>query len=182
MKGLSAKNISPSLLSVGQTVSRIVQDYYPSFAKRIIILRAPMIFQIAYNALKPFIDASMREKLIITTEKNYKQVLEQYVDPNVLPSEIYPGGTAVAVDEFDTVWKGGKIPDHEEAPLTEDREVLTLHEAGDSRADSQSTTIIPQWTSSPRHRAGRIRSWLNRRLQNAFACESGYFGHPLYTL
>ena len=68
MKGLSLKNIAPSLLSVGQEVSRIIQDYYPGYTKRIIVIRAPTVFQLAYNALKPFIDSSMKEKMTIASE------------------------------------------------------------------------------------------------------------------
>lgn len=116
MKGLSMRNISPSLLSVGQEVSRIVQDYYPGYAKRLIVIRAPAIFQLAYNAMKPFIDASMKDKIIIASGTNYGQVLEQYMDVSILPPEIHPQGQGKAVEEFDTVWKGGKIPDHEEPP------------------------------------------------------------------
>lgn len=115
MKDLKARNISPSLLAVGQQVSKIVQSYYPGYTKRIIVIRASPIFQIAYNALKPFIDEDMKDKIIIAGGKNYCKVLEQYMDLCVLPREICDLGKGAAVPDFqNVVWQGGKIPSYEE--------------------------------------------------------------------
>lgn len=116
MKGLGIKKISPSLMSVGQEVSRLVQDYYPNYAKKIIFIRTPAIFQMAWNIFRPFVHKNMQDLMLFSTEKNYLQVLEKYIDPKVLPSVIHPLGEGTAVDDFDLIWEGGPIPDHEEPP------------------------------------------------------------------
>ena len=115
MKDLKARNISPSLLAVGHQVSKIVQSYYPGYTKRIIVIRAPPIFQIAFNALKPFIDEDMKDRIVIAGGENYCKVLEQYTDLRVLPREVCDMGQGAAVPDFqNVVWQGGKIPSHEE--------------------------------------------------------------------
>jgi hypothetical protein len=116
MQGLGRKNMSPSLMSVGQEVGRLIQDNYPNYAKRIIFIRSPAIFRVAWNIFLPFIDKSLQDVMVFASEKNYREVLEKYIDPKVLPSIIHPEGQGEAVDEFDPVWDGGSIPDHEEPP------------------------------------------------------------------
>jgi CRAL/TRIO domain len=115
MQGLKVKNMGPALISLGQQVSRLVQDYYPGYTKRIIVIRAPAIFKRAYNAIKPFIDESMREKITISSDNNHCQILDQYMDLKVLPNDICKVGRGKAVEEFGSVvWQGGTIPDREE--------------------------------------------------------------------
>ena len=125
MKGLKAKNVSPALLSVGQQVSRIVQDDYPGYAKRFVVIRAPAIFQLAYNALKFFIDDEFKQKITVSGGNNYQKLLKRYMDPTVLPPELHPEGKGEAVDDFQAIWKGGPIPEED----IDDEEYIVLRAA-----------------------------------------------------
>jgi CRAL/TRIO domain len=175
MQGLKARNIGPALISVGQQVSRIVQDYYPSYAKRIIVIRAPAIFQMAYNAVKPYLDDSMRKKITIASGKNHCQILDQYMDLQVLPNVICEEGRGQVVEDFGSVvWTGGKIPDREEHPssivLKEQKKVqskIVLPHSQDStlgpallKRNSPGNTTH---AACPRRRMPL--SWIRRQLQ-----------------
>ena len=113
MDGLNRKqHLNPSVLRVGQEVSRFVQDNYPAYTKRIIIIRSPAIFKLAFMAFKPFLDESIRERIIIAPNNEYcLEVLAKYMDLRVLPPAICPEyGRGRAVEEFeDVIWEGGKI-------------------------------------------------------------------------
>ena len=104
MGGLSRKNMSPSLITLGQEVSRMVQDDYPGFTKRMIFVRSPAIFRFAFNAFKPFIDDNMKERIVFV---NGGEELEKYLDTSVLPKELCPeNGRGQSVEEFNTNWEG----------------------------------------------------------------------------
>ena len=126
----------------------------------------------------PFIDANMRDKLIITTERDYEDVLQQYVDLQVLPPEISPLGEGSAVEDFDTVWKGGAIPNQEEEESIDRSENIEV-------STPLSATELPKTSSQAQGKnlkGGSLRGWINEWLEDASASESGYFGHPLYML
>ena len=109
MGGLSRKNMSPSLITLGQEVSRMVQDDYPGFTKRMIFVRSPAIFRFAFNAFKPFIDEETREKIVFLNEKTYCEDIKQFLDPSILPPEICPEGAGQSIDEISTFWEGGLV-------------------------------------------------------------------------
>ena len=110
MAGLSRKNMSPILLTLGQEVSRMVQDNYSGFTKRIIFLRSPAIFRFAFNTFKPFIDDNMKERIVFANGDNYCDELEKYLDTSVLPKEVCPeNGQGQSVHEFNTRWEGGPM-------------------------------------------------------------------------
>ena len=110
MAGLSRKNMSPILLTLGQEVSRMVQDNYSGFTKRIIFLRSPAIFRFAFNTFKPFIDDNMKERIVFANGENYCSELEKYLDTSVLPKEVCPeNGQGRSVQEFNTRWEGGPM-------------------------------------------------------------------------
>lgn len=75
---------------------RLDQDYYPEMAKRIIVIRAPQLFNVIWNIAKNFFDKNMREKIIVSTEKDYEKVLKQYLDLEVLPKELVSCGKGEA--------------------------------------------------------------------------------------
>lgn len=177
MEGLSPKNIAPSILSVGQEVSQIVQDYYPGFAKRVIIIRASVIFQLAYNAMKPFLDTKIKEKIVVVNGNTYAKVLDEYMDLNLLPHEIYTTASGQAVDDFDTVWKGGKIPEHEEAarvhlPAESSRPSTTTENPAGTNPIARRAQVAAKMSSS--NRFDKVKHWLNFD-----SLDGGYFGHPI---
>jgi hypothetical protein len=109
MKGLNRKHLSPSLISVGQEIARLVQDNYPGYAKRFLLIRAPTIFWLAWNAFKPFLDETTKQKIKFLNEKSYCDELRAFLDPSILPSAICPEGHGQAIDELSPVWEGGPI-------------------------------------------------------------------------
>jgi hypothetical protein len=114
LDGLSFKHVSPTLLHLAKDVAHILQANFPSVAKRIIVIRAPDVFRIVWNFLKPFLRESIRETLVFAAASNYLEVLEKYMDLSVLPRCINPEGTGESIDEFSPVWMGGPLPLNEE--------------------------------------------------------------------
>jgi hypothetical protein len=110
LHGLSTKHIRPGILSLVAENSKTVQANWPAAAKRIIAIRAPLIFRIAWNFLKPFLNESVKEMLVFATTSDYLEVLDRYIDISVLPECINPDGMGEALDEFSPVWDGGPLP------------------------------------------------------------------------
>ncbi|KAL3930184.1 MAG: hypothetical protein SGBAC_011872 [Bacillariaceae sp.] len=108
-KGLNRRHLTPSLMSAGQEISKIVTENYPGYVKRFLFIRTPAVFQFAWNAFKPFIDESTRQKIVFLKERTYCEDLKQFLDPHILPSEICPEGLGLAIDEISPAWEGGFI-------------------------------------------------------------------------
>ncbi|CAJ1929348.1 unnamed protein product [Cylindrotheca closterium] len=108
-KDLNRRHLTPSLMSAGQEISKLVTDNYPGYAKRFLVIRTPGIFHFAWNAFKPFIDESTRKKIVFLKDKDYYEDLKQYLDPSILPIEICPEGSGQAIDEISPAWEGGLI-------------------------------------------------------------------------
>jgi CRAL/TRIO domain len=92
LEGLSPQLLRPALFGILQQSARIAQDHYPGLAKRIILARAPRIFQMAWKVAVHFYDQRVHDKFIITNKDDYLQVLAQYMNLEVLPPVMYPGG------------------------------------------------------------------------------------------
>lgn len=132
MHGFNMRHLSPRLTPVGKEVTRFVQDNYPGLAKKIIIIRAPMVFRAAWSMFKPFIDPKMREIVEFSNAKNYEEVLERYMDPDVLPPIIHSKGKGKAADCFHPIWEGGLVSQIKELSPNEELipEVdITYHQA-----------------------------------------------------
>jgi len=124
MEGLNSTHIRPQLMTMLQDCLRIVQDYYPNISKRIIILRAPMVFKLLWGIMKHFMDENMRNAMIMTTPYNYKEVLDKFVDRKVLPP-IVEGGKGEAQPGYDVYWPGGPLPDDIDGHSSSDDETTT---------------------------------------------------------
>ena len=99
------------LLSVYAEIMRLDQDNYPEVAKKIIILRAPVLFHIVWNVVQHFFDANVRAKMIFTTQSNYVEVLSQYMDVSILPPCVIPSvGKGGALDGMPSNFEGGRLP------------------------------------------------------------------------
>ena len=85
LEGLSHKHLRPALLGLLKTVARIGQDDYAGFGKRILILRAPRIFALAWKVAKHFFDAHIQQLLFFTTAADYLDVCDEYFDRRALP-------------------------------------------------------------------------------------------------
>ncbi|CAB9524318.1 SEC14-like protein 2 [Seminavis robusta] len=60
--------------------------------KRMIIIRAPALFRVAWSIVKHIFPASARKKMVFTNSNNYLDVLDQYIDVDLLPPCINPNG------------------------------------------------------------------------------------------
>ncbi|CAB9518344.1 Phosphatidylinositol/phosphatidylcholine transfer protein [Seminavis robusta] len=147
LKGLNRHHMNPSLVPVGQAVTRLVQDNYPGFGKKILVVRAPYIFRFVWNIFKHFVDPNVKELIEIATEKETEEILEQYMDLSVLPKEIAPSkGQGTSVQGYETIWEGGPLP-----PTSKDdwnRRAPVFPQQQQNPAQEQPITTVQQSTSN----------------------------------
>ncbi|KAB5543408.1 hypothetical protein PHYPO_G00078780 [Pangasianodon hypophthalmus] len=87
---LGLKHIwKPAVETYGEILT-MFEENYPEGLKRVLIIKAPKIFPIAYNLIKPFLCEETRRKIVIIGS-NWKEVLQKYVAPDQLP--VVYGGT-----------------------------------------------------------------------------------------
>ncbi|KAF4082148.1 hypothetical protein AMELA_G00148350 [Ameiurus melas] len=87
---LGLKHIwKPAVEAYGEILT-MFEENYPEGLKRILLIKAPKIFPIAYNLIKPFLCEETRRKIVIIGS-NWKEVLQKYVAPDQLP--VVYGGT-----------------------------------------------------------------------------------------
>jgi CRAL/TRIO domain len=99
------------LLTVFGEVMRLQQENYPETAKKLIVIRAPALFAILWNILQHFFDPRVRSKIVICGITDYKQVLSEYLDLEILPDCIVPGiGNGKAVEGMPSNFEGGPLP------------------------------------------------------------------------
>jgi len=113
LQGLSSQHMRPGLLPVCGTVARILQDNYPEIVRRVIVIRAPYLFKTIWGLVKHFFDPELRDLMIFgTSEANSEEVLDQYIDRDVLPHCIHPLGKdgPLARGYAHVKMNGGTIP------------------------------------------------------------------------
>ncbi|CAB9517240.1 SEC14-like protein 5 [Seminavis robusta] len=111
LQGLGRRHLRGSFFGVLQQITRIGQDYYAGVRKRILIVRAPRIFQLVWNVVKVFLDEHVHELISISTPADYHQVCDRYLDRKILPPEMGGQGRAMPgfFHEFIRM-NGGMIP------------------------------------------------------------------------
>jgi len=82
---------NPRLVSLYGEMMRIDQEYYPEGAKKIIVIRTPALFRLAWNMVKGFFDPYVVDKLEFCGEKDVYNCLSKYLDVKVLPKQVLPG-------------------------------------------------------------------------------------------
>lgn len=114
MSGLSTRLLRPAMISVLQRSSHIASHHYPGMAKRIIVVRAPRLFKIAWSMCQHFFHPRVHEKLIVASEKDYLEALSKYMDLDVLPTVIYDKGKGEKMPGWfeNVLMEGGFIPAH----------------------------------------------------------------------
>lgn len=89
----------------------MVEDNYPETLKRLFVIKAPKLFPVAYNLVKPFLSEETRRKIMVLGG-NWKEVLLKYVSPDQVPVEY--GGTMTDPDGDpkckSKINYGGEIP------------------------------------------------------------------------
>jgi hypothetical protein len=123
------------------------QEKYYAPSKRIIIIRAPALFRWIWSMAKPLFSQKVRDKMIFVTggkEDSYLQVLQDYMDLNVLPPCIYDQGQGTTVRGMPPFLQGGTIPPD---ATDDDMSVLDTMAMYDT-APPRRTTSSSQWTAA----------------------------------
>ena len=103
-------HMNRKLTSVYSDVMRLDQDNYPETAKRLLIIRVPTIFRLVWSIIKHFFDKGVVEKMVFVSCSDYQEVLQQYIDLEVLPEEIIPDiGKGTALPGMPPNFDGGSI-------------------------------------------------------------------------
>jgi CRAL/TRIO domain len=99
------------LLSLYAEIMRLDQDNYPEAAKKIFIIRAPVLFRLVWNIVQHFFDTNVREKMVFTGRSNFIEVLSQHIDIAVLPSCVVPEiGKGSPLEGMPPNFEGGPLP------------------------------------------------------------------------
>lgn len=115
LAGLNARqHFRPSMLfSVCKESARIGQYYYPGYAKRNIVIRAPKVFRMIWNVVQKFFDKRALDLFVFVTDDDHASVLDQFVERDRLPAVVDPvkGNGQAMPGYFETVhMEGGKLP------------------------------------------------------------------------
>lgn len=113
LQGLSWQHIKPGKLALLKEGLRLTQIGYAGTGKRIIIIRAPVMFAAAWKVAQQFCGERLKKKMIFTTNDNYLEVLEKYIDLDLLPPSIYPQGKGHGGIGMPNHLDGGKVPSNE---------------------------------------------------------------------
>ena len=87
--------------------------YWLVSPQRVLIIRAPSVFKFIWGLCKHFFDPELRAFFIFASgEADSQQLLEKYIDPDVLPHCIHPGGKdgRVARGYEHVIMEGGPLP------------------------------------------------------------------------
>lgn len=95
MEGLSLRHLWKPSVEVYQQFFAILEANYPETVKNLIVVRAPKLFPVAFNLVKPFIGEVTQKKIVILGG-NWKQELLKFMSPDQLPVEF--GGTMTDPD------------------------------------------------------------------------------------
>ncbi|XP_004283771.1 SEC14-like protein 2 isoform X1 [Orcinus orca] len=94
-EGLGLKHLwKPAVEAYGEFLC-MFEENYPETLKRLFVIKAPKLFPVAYNLIKPFLSEDTRKKIMVLGA-NWKEVLLKYVSPDQLPVEY--GGTMTDPD------------------------------------------------------------------------------------
>ncbi|XP_078523370.1 SEC14-like protein 2 isoform X2 [Lissotriton helveticus] len=95
LEGLGLKHLwKPAIEAYGEVIT-MYEDNYPESLKRLFIIKAPKLFPVAYNLVKPFLSEDTRKKIIVLGD-NWKEALLKYIAPENLP--VYYGGSLTDLD------------------------------------------------------------------------------------
>ena len=163
MQGLSARHLRGGLLGLLKRMARISQDFYAGMAKRVIILRAPAIFEFGWNHIvQHFFDHHIRELIVFSNAENFMEVLDTYIDLTVLPPCLAPGhGRGKAMPQYFTKihLQGGFIP--------KDCDYVAAEQQMDTTTPGSGIQERPGETKSTRTINGSIERPMDRRVSGS---------------
>ncbi|XP_041456907.1 SEC14-like protein 2 [Lytechinus variegatus] len=91
-------------------VTQLCEQQYPELLHKVVVVRAPRIFPLAYSIVKPFLSEQTRKKIVVYKD-DFENALLDIIDGDILPK--YWGGNMV--EDGDpmcpkTVCLAGKVP------------------------------------------------------------------------
>ncbi|XP_030846871.1 SEC14-like protein 2 [Strongylocentrotus purpuratus] len=111
MENLGVHHLWKPGIDIFLKMAVLAEQHYPELIHCMYIIRAPMVFPVAYTIFKPFLQEETRKKLHVLGN-NWKEVLLKQIDPDQLP--VYWGGTKTDPDGnemcISLIRTGGKIP------------------------------------------------------------------------
>jgi len=113
IEDLQGLSIFPSrdILSLYGKIMKLDQDNYCETAKKLIVIRAPLIFRAIWALVRNFFDPGVKKKIVFLSSSDYQTKLDKYIDRKVLPSCISPdGGQGDVVEGMFNNLQGGKLP------------------------------------------------------------------------
>uniref|UniRef100_G1SDB9 SEC14 like lipid binding 2 n=1 Tax=Oryctolagus cuniculus TaxID=9986 RepID=G1SDB9_RABIT len=94
-EGLGLRHLwKPAVEAYGEFLC-MFEENYPETLKRLFVVKAPKLFPVAYNLIKPFLSEDTRKKIMVLGA-NWKEVLLKYISPDQVPVEY--GGTMTDPD------------------------------------------------------------------------------------
>jgi CRAL/TRIO domain len=126
LKGLNSNCLKHGVIPMFRDIVKVNQQRYCGLAKRIILLRAPSVFNFLWNIAKHFFPPEAVKLMVFTGPNNYMQVLDKYIDREVLPPCICKEGRGGAIDQMPQNFSGGTIPPHAEASIPDEPWITNL--------------------------------------------------------
>ncbi|XP_040859523.1 putative SEC14-like protein 6 [Ochotona curzoniae] len=111
LEGLGLRHLWKPGVEFAQEFFSALEANYPEILKHIIVVRAPRLFPVAFNLIKPYMREETRQKVVILGD-NWKQELHRFISPDQLPMEF--GGTMTDPDGnpkcLTKINYGGEVP------------------------------------------------------------------------
>ncbi|XP_069921918.1 putative SEC14-like protein 6 isoform X1 [Oryctolagus cuniculus] len=111
MEGLGLKHLWKPGVEFAQEFLSTLEANYPELLKRVIIVKAPKLFPVAFNLVKACLREETRKKVVILGD-NWKQDLHKFISPDQLPAVF--GGTMTDPDGnpkcLTKINYGGEVP------------------------------------------------------------------------
>lgn len=159
LQGLSSRHMKAGVFPFLNECMMLTQRRYNGLAKRMIIIRAPSIFNIAWSLVKHVFPKNAVKKMVFSGPHNYLEVLDKYIDREVLPSCIVPGGQGRVAIDMPTRLDGGIIPDHLclEEEVVPDAEEVSFGSGYESSASLESDNISESVRAGARSSSRSVR-------------------------
>nr|XP_033812862.1 SEC14-like protein 2 isoform X3 [Geotrypetes seraphini] len=84
-EGLALKHLWKPAIETYIELLIVYEENYPEYLKYLFVIKAPKLFPVAYNLVKPFLSESTRKKIMVLGD-NWKEVLLKYISPDQLPT------------------------------------------------------------------------------------------------
>jgi hypothetical protein len=99
-KGFVPGSMRHGAMAFLKHVILVDQNHYPERLAAIIVINAPRLITVVWNAVKRMLDPVTREKVqIYSAEKKWRPVIERMIDPDQLP-DIYGGTAKVQIPDW----------------------------------------------------------------------------------